>query len=310
MTAPGESAARPDILAGSATGSIYDLGYRRYDGPRLGRRHAVWALYVHSVRWTFGIGRGGRAKIAPFGLAALVLLPAVISVGVRAIAGPVVGNAGGITPQRYLGFVAQLIVFFVTAQAPELVNRDLRSRLLTLYFSRALGRNDYAVAKYLALTTAVTGMLLVPQLLLLLGTVFSSVDLGAGLGEVVPLVPPVILSAIGASAFFSGVSLVIAAFAPRRAFAAGTIIVVFLVLSGVVEVIVSASRLPAPARLIALLDPFSLLDGLTSTLFGEPSRVATIVRSDLPTEAFAVAAVVVALLSLAALIARYRRIQA
>lgn len=310
MTAPGEGAARPDILAGSATGSIYDLGYRRYDGLRLGRRHALWALYIHSVRSTFGIGRGGRAKIAPFGLAAIVLLPAVVSVGVRALAGPIASDVGGITPQRYLGYVGQLIVFFVAAQAPELVNRDLRSRLLTLYFSRALARDDYAIAKYLALTTAVAGMLLVPQLLLLLGMVFASVDLGAGLAEALPLCPPIVLSAIGASAFFASVGVVISAFAPRRAFAAGAIIAVFLVLSGVVEVIVARGSLPAPARLVALLDPFSLLDGLVSTLFGVSSTVRTVTDSSLPTWAFAVAAVVVALLSLAFLIARYRRIQA
>mgnify|MGYP001583970183 CR=1 FL=1 len=55
----------PDVLAGSATGSIYDLGYRGYDGPRLGRRHAVVALFVHGLRAVFGLGRSGRSKIAP-----------------------------------------------------------------------------------------------------------------------------------------------------------------------------------------------------------------------------------------------------
>ncbi len=35
----------PDLVAGSATGSIFDLGYRGYDGPRLGRRHAITALF-------------------------------------------------------------------------------------------------------------------------------------------------------------------------------------------------------------------------------------------------------------------------
>ena len=59
----------PDLVAGSATGSIFDLGYRGYDGPRLGRRHAITTLFTQSLKWTFGIGRGGRAKIAPFALA-------------------------------------------------------------------------------------------------------------------------------------------------------------------------------------------------------------------------------------------------
>ncbi len=77
----------PDVLAGSATGSIYDLGYRRYDGPRLGRRHAVAALFVYSLRAVFGLGRSGRAKIAPLVLGGLIALPAVFSVGIGALAG-------------------------------------------------------------------------------------------------------------------------------------------------------------------------------------------------------------------------------
>ena len=98
MTTPGEGAVRPDILAGSATGSIYDLGYRRYDGPRLGRRHALWARCTSTACGsTFGIGRGGRAKIAPFGgwRRSERSCRRSCRVGVRAIAGPVVSGIGG-----------------------------------------------------------------------------------------------------------------------------------------------------------------------------------------------------------------------
>ena len=68
------------------TGSIYDLGYRRYEGPRLGRAHAVRAMAIDSVRTAYGIGHGGRAKIAPAVFTVLAVLPAVIVVGVLAIA--------------------------------------------------------------------------------------------------------------------------------------------------------------------------------------------------------------------------------
>ena len=43
-------------------GHIYDLGYRRYEGPRLGRAHAIRSLVVHSFRTTYGLGRSGRAN--------------------------------------------------------------------------------------------------------------------------------------------------------------------------------------------------------------------------------------------------------
>ena len=55
------------------TGSIYDIGYRGYDGPRLGRRHAFTTLFVGGVRATgrkqlprsrMGDAPGGRGPIA------------------------------------------------------------------------------------------------------------------------------------------------------------------------------------------------------------------------------------------------------
>ncbi|HEY7846561.1 MAG TPA: ABC transporter permease, partial [Candidatus Limnocylindria bacterium] len=56
----------------SATGAIYDLGYRGYDGPRLGRRYAVATLFWASLRAAYALKRSGRAKIVPWGLAALL----------------------------------------------------------------------------------------------------------------------------------------------------------------------------------------------------------------------------------------------
>ena len=300
----------PDLVAGSATGSIFDLGYRGYDGPRLGRRHAIATLYTQSLKWTFGIGRGGRAKIAPWALAGLTLLPAVLAVGIRALAGPATERMTPITPQNYLTFVQTFIVFFVTAQAPELLGRDQRHHVLTLYFSRALERTDYALAKYGALVSALALVLFVPQLVLLLGIVFASIDLGAGLREALPLVLPIIASTILAAAFFSGVGLVIAAFVPRRALSAGAIVATFLVLSGVVQVLVVQGRLRDPFRYVALLDPYALLDGLATTMFGGVGRNPTVTRSGIDPAVFAVGAVVVAVATLVVLVLRYRRIEA
>ena len=46
------------------TGTIYDIGYRHYDGPRLGRRGAVGAIVGAGLRAVFGFGRSGRSKIS------------------------------------------------------------------------------------------------------------------------------------------------------------------------------------------------------------------------------------------------------
>jgi ABC-2 type transport system permease protein len=300
----------PDLIAGSATGSIFDLGYHGYDGPRLGRRHAISTLFAQSLKWTFGIGRGGRAKIAPFVLAGLTLLPAVLAVGIRALAGPAAERMSPITPQNYLTYVQTFIAFFVTAQAPELLGRDQRSHILTLYFSRALERTDYALAKYGALVCALALVLLVPQAVLLLGMIFASVDLGAGLGDALPLVLPILLSTVVAAAFFSGIALAMAAFIPRRAFSAGAIVATFLVLSGVVQILVVQGKLRDPLRYVALLDPYALLDGLASTVFGVPGRNASVTHSGIDPAIFAAGACVVAVTTLLVIVARYRRIEA
>jgi ABC-2 type transport system permease protein len=300
----------PDVLAGSATGSIYDLGYRRYDGPRLGRRHAVEALFVYSLRAVFGLGRSGRAKIAPIVLGGLIALPAVFSVGVGALAGGQASRMNPITLEGYLPFVQTLLVFFVAAQAPELLVRDQRHRVLTLYFSRALERIDYVAAKYLALLTAIALVFALPQVILLLGLLFATPSLSDGLASIVPLLGPVVGRTVVVAALLAGVGLVASAFTVRRAFAAGAIIAAFLVLSGVVTVLVNRVGLDGLLALVALADPFALMDAVSALLFDVEPVTPAILRSDLPVWAFAAAAVAVSLACPLILLLRYRRIAA
>src|SRR5262249_28219704 len=153
-------------------------------GPRLGRRHAVRALYLFSLRGAFGIGRSGRAKIAPFGIALFALLPALISVGITAIANQAGAGSALESPINYatdLGYSETLLLLFCAAQAPELVGRDQRYTVLPLYFSRALRRTDYALAKLGALWTALAVVFLAPQALLFAGRVLAAQDVPTAL---------------------------------------------------------------------------------------------------------------------------------
>ncbi len=300
----------PDVLAGSATGSIYDLGYRRYEGPRLGRRHATGALFVYGVRAVFGLGRSGRAKVAPLVLGTLITLPAVVSVAFGTVAGGAGSRLNPINLQGYLVWVQTLLVFLVAAQAPELLVRDQRYRVLTLYFSRALERSDYVLAKYLALLVSVALLLALPQAVLLLGMLFATANLTDGLANVAPLVLPSIGRTIVIAALLSGVGLLATAFTIRRAFAAATIIGAFMVLSGVVAIIVNRVSPEGPFALVALLDPFALMGGVSAFLFGVKPTWSTIVHSHLPLGLFAAMAVGVSIACLGLLVLRYRRITA
>jgi len=132
-------------------GAIFDLGYKGYTGARLGRPYAVSSLFVYSLRGCFGIGRKLSSKFFPFGIAALVTVPALLQVGVAAV---VPTHITIVKPESYFGLVQIILALFCAAVAPELLTRDRRNNTLPLYFSRALQRNDYALSKAAALTTA------------------------------------------------------------------------------------------------------------------------------------------------------------
>src|SRR5271163_2617387 len=150
----------------SAAGVIHDLGYRRYDGPRLGRAQITRALIWHSFRSSFGIGRGVKAKIIPILACIAMLLPAfAVSRGNSRLFGYDV-----YTPQLRV----IVVTIFIAAQAPELVSRDLRSHVLPLYFSRPIRRGDYPLAKYIALTAALLLLIEIPLLVLYVGTIASA----------------------------------------------------------------------------------------------------------------------------------------
>ncbi|HET9540443.1 MAG TPA: ABC transporter permease, partial [Candidatus Limnocylindria bacterium] len=175
----------------SATGAIYDLGYRGYDGPRLGRRYAVATLFWASLRAAYALKRSGRAKIVPWGLAALMMAPAGVSVAIAALAP---GAPPPYTYDNFLWGTQVLLAIFVAAQAPELVSSDQRHHVLSLYFSHALERTDYALAKLAALAAAVFGMALAPMLVLFLGRVLLAQDVAEAFGNAIKNPPQVFLA--------------------------------------------------------------------------------------------------------------------
>jgi ABC-2 type transport system permease protein len=294
----------------STTGSIYDLGYRSYDGPRLGRRHAVWALYLFSLRGAFGIGRGGRAKIVPFGLALLALLPALIAVGVAALlsqSGRFSAVNSTIQYGTYLGFTQTLLVLFCAAQAPELVGRDQRYHVLALYFSRALRRSDYAMAKLGAIATAIFLVFMVPQTLLFAGRVLASKDVVQAFLDNVSAVAPVLAIAVFAALMLGGISLALAANTPRRSYATAAIIAVFAI-PPIVALIVTEVATGTTDRFIVVFDPADILSGLNAWLFDQPVTGAVLVNADLPGVAYLILATGYVVLSIVALVRRYARI--
>ncbi len=242
------------------TGVIHDLGYQRYAGERLGRGYAVRTLYFHSLRAAFGLGRGTKAKLLPFAMLGLSCLPAVVSVGARALA-----NQELLAYQDYPRELQLPLIVFLAGQAPELVSRDLRNWVLPLYFSRPIERDDYALAKLAALATAVFAVLLAPLLIAFLGAAFAGGGLDHLWAETKAFLPGLANAALHAL-LLAPLALLVAAATGRRAFATGGVVAVFLVTAPVAGVL-SASGGDL-ADLAGLLDPFALLNGVREWLFG------------------------------------------
>jgi ABC-2 type transport system permease protein len=298
--------------AATPLGSIYDLGYRRYDGRRLGRRHAIAALFRDSVRATFGLGRSGRAKVVPIGLAGLALLPALVAVGLAGLQSQLpLGRGGGetVSPVRYetyYGLIAQLLFLFAAAQGPELLGRDLRHSVLSLVFARALRREDYVAAKVGALAAALLIVQLVPQAVILVGRALAASDVVGSLATDASSIPAVVAQAVFVAAALSTVALAIASFSPRRSYATAAVIVAFVVPPIVSGILRNVAETPDAGRVVGLVSVPDLLDATNRWLFDLPPTTRVI--GDGPVQAVAV--VVIAIVAMAVLVERYRRMPA
>lgn len=280
------------------TSVIHDIGYQRYQGPRLGRGYAVRSLFTHSLRGAYGLGRTAKAKIFPWLVAGLVGGVAVVLTAIHAGFGERL-----LSYDEFMEAMSLLLILFVAVVAPELVSRDLRTGVLHLYFSRPLRRTDYALAKLAAMIAAVWLLLAVPLLVMLLGAVLS-VDgwsailaefrgFGSGIGYAV-------LTAV----VYSSVAVAIASLLSRRAVAAGAIVAVFLLTTPIVGLLEETGG-ESVQQLAGVFSPMTQLMGIRGWLGGDV---------DVPYPGpygwvYGVVTLGLIVASVGLLLARYRRVQ-
>ncbi len=296
---------------GAAGDSIYDLGYRGYQGVRLGRAHAVASLVRQSFRQSWGMGRPGRAKIVPFGLAAIATVPAVVALGISALAkqlgaADMIEAASPIRYETYYPVIGQVVFLFAAAQAPELLARDQRHRVLALFFSRAIRREDYAAAKLLALGAAMLAFLLFPLAVIFVGRALLAADVVAGVAADAGAVPAIVGEALLTAWLLAAMSLAIASFTPRRAYATAAIFAVVVIPAATVGVL---SEL-APGQVVgavSLFSPGDVLDGANAFVFGHAQAGPP--SASMPSLAYVGSALAMIVVSTAVLVARFLRIE-
>jgi len=293
---------------GRPAGVIHDLGYRPYAGPRLGNREIAWSFFVTGLRNTFGLGRSGRSKVLPMTLFAMMLLPALILVGVLVQAKDVLGLDAQIVSYSTYPLTTQLLIsVFVAAQAPALISRDLRFRSITLYLARPMPRTVYVLVRLASLAAATLVLIGLPLLLLYLGGLLADLPAGRETGRFLGGMVGAVLLAL----LLSCLSALVAALTVRRGLAVAGVIVVLLVSYTVVTTvqgIAVGTGHPRVGEVAGLFSPFTLVNGVQRALFDVPRATPT------PPEGAAMGALYLAVVvlvvagSVAALLARYRRV--
>lgn len=290
----------------SETGVIHDIGYRHYDGPRLGRGYLLRSLYVDGLRGTYGLGRATRSKIMPFLLLAIMLLPALVIAIMASISN---SDELPIDYTDYIVIMQMPISIFIAAQAPALVSRDLRFRVMPLYFSRPLERSDYVLAKTTAMASALMLLLTAPLLVLYVGALLAELPFWANTRGLVQGLAGALLLAL----VLTTIGLLIAGLTPRRGFGVAAVVTVLLLSSVVEGVLRSIAESQGHRHLAAYLtavNPFYLVDGVQTKLLGADPATGLVPPGALGGAVFVLLTAAVILGCYGAMLLRYRRVSA
>ncbi|MGW2049279.1 ABC transporter permease [Streptomyces sp. NPDC001858] len=246
---------------------IHNIGYRSYDGPRLGRAYARRSLYSQSLRGSYGLGRSVKSKVLPMLLFVVMCVPAAIMV---AVAVATKADELPVSYTRYAIVMQAVLSLYIASQAPQSVSRDLRFKTVPLYFSRPIETADYVRAKFAALASALFVLTAAPLLVLYVGALLAKLDFADQTkGFAQGLVSVALLSLL-----FAGIGLVIASATPRRGFGIAAVIAVLTISYGAVstlQAIAEAQNSSSSIPWIGLFSPVTLIDGVQSAFLGAPS---------------------------------------
>jgi ABC-2 type transport system permease protein len=251
--------AKPD-----ADGVIHDIGFRHYDGVRMGRPFVVRSLVADTLRGAFGIGRPGREKVTPWILVGCMMLPAFVML-IILVVGP--GDEMPVEYNQYLIALQLVSALFVASRAPYALSRDLRDGVMPLYLSRPMTTRDYVIARFLGLTAGTTIFLVAPITLLFIGALLSELPPGE---QITGFLLAIVLAAVLA-VLISAIGLAIACFTQRRGIAMAGIVAVLLLtngLSGVFYQILDSRGEISLAKYAVAFNPYGLVDGIGASVMG------------------------------------------
>jgi ABC-2 type transport system permease protein len=302
MVAPNLPAPTTGTAEPSRYGEVFDRGYKHYDGPRLGRRGAFFALIRYSMKRALGIKKSWTAKIIPIFLYVAAFIPAIIYIGVSAL----VPNTDVWRYPDFFDLIFWIEGIFVATIAPEMLCGDRRENVLSLYFSRAIKRSDYILSKLLATAALTLTISVTPAIILWLGRQFlddspitAIVDNIGDLGKIL-----VVGTAI---AFYLGsLGLVVSSFTGRKSIAVAVIIIGFAISTSLAYALNAALEDNENRRFFVFMSPVDVVHRFSQSIFNVTSSpLEDFPLDNFTTWGYLAGMVVVVLISLAVMYWRY-----
>lgn len=286
-------------------GVIHDIGFRHYDGPRLGRGWAFRSLLWETVRGAYGLGRPAKAKVMPWLLLSFFMVPALVIVIIAIVTGD---KSLTVTFTQYPLTVSLLITLFAAGRAPYAVSRDLRDGVIPLYLSRPITRRDYVLAKYVGLWIAIFIFIAAPITLMMVGSLLAKMSVDDTLlGWLGGLLMGAMLSAL-----IAAIALTIAAFTKRRGLGVAAILTILIIATGMAAIIVDTVGFQVSheaGSYGALMEPYMLIDGIGASLLGvEPLNTSVEPVNALGTTVFIAWYLTIIGGALAILFKRYKKV--
>lgn len=265
-------------------GEVYDRGYAHYDGPRRGRRGAVTSLIGYSMKRAMGIRKSWTAKVMPFILYVAAAIPLIVIIGVLAVVRRM-GDFADLADFRdmlsysaYYSAIFTMLGLFVAIAAPEMICVDRHERTLPLYFSRAINRGDYVLAKIVAITLLAMTMTALPGALLWLGRQLTEEQARQAMVDNANDLLKLIVLGTLTSLMYGTVGLMVSSFTNRKGVAIAIILIGFMVLAGVGHGLSAALADYDWARWVLLLDASMVVTSLSNHFFNDVSGNAMINR--------------------------------
>jgi len=219
----------------SGPAEIFDLGYHGYEGERTGRWARRGAIWRDGIRISLGLGRGVGAKVAPWLLLGLALVPMVVLVVVAAFVGPATNPDDFELPSYgdYYEWAMVPLALFAAVVAPLLICPDRRDGVLSLYAARPITPLDYVGARWAAFGTVLLGAAWAPEAVLFVWNALDAEQPGTFLADNWDVVPRFLAAGAVVSAVLTTLALFVSSFATRRAYATVAMLAVVFIGSAI-----------------------------------------------------------------------------